>query len=93
MTYIPAELMPHERTIIDTAVELIDGCFEKDTIINALHESLVAFMGEGAEVDGLEDDYDERFAMSYVEPYLDVLVYEHLTGERTPKCPGSSKRS
>jgi len=76
--------MRHDREIIDTAVELIDGCFQEDTIVNALHEALVGFMGEGAEVDVFEDFYDENFAMGYVAPYKDFLVFEHLTGERIP---------
>ena len=82
--HIPEKLMRHDREIIDTAVELIDGCFQEDTIVNALHEALVGFMGEGAEVDVFEDFYDENFAMGYVAPYKDFLVFEHLTGKRIP---------
>ena len=84
-SYFVDSLMKHDRIIIDTAVELIDGCFEKDTIVNALHESLVDYMGEGAEVSVFEDFYNETFAMGYVEPYTKILVFEHLNGVRIPE--------
>jgi hypothetical protein len=94
MSYIPEYLMEYDREIIDTAVELIDGCFEKETIVNAVHEAMVDYMfheyGDSAELDGCEDDYEENFAMGYVEPYTNYLVFEHLYGLRIPTMPVES---
>ena len=93
MSVIPNVLMEHDRRIIDTAVELIDGCFEKDTIINALHESLATdfdFINADIFSDPLPKWYedinrsreDETFAMNYILGYTDIVVFEHLNNDR-----------
>ena len=94
MSVIPNILMEHDRRIIDTAVELIDGCFEKDTIINALHESLATdfdFINAGSNYsDPLPEWYedinrireDETFTMNYILGYTDIVVFEHLNNDQ-----------
>ena len=81
MSVIPNILMEHERRIIDTAVELIDGCFEKDTIINALYES-VASDGCLTEVSAFEAYFDENYCFGFVYDYYPIVVFEHLNNDR-----------